>query len=103
MFGFKTRSDTNQPVQSQKQSRNLKFPILEEELYYLCSKNKGADQLCGYCEAGLRLCFRICKLLAGLEKFIVENRVITFLRSFRKMLIRMHIDLYTRDATLFLI
>ena len=26
-----------------------------------CSKNKGADQLRGYREADLRLCFRICK------------------------------------------
>ena len=24
-------------------------------VYYLCSKNKGADQLCCYCEADLRL------------------------------------------------
>ena len=30
-------------------------------MYYLCSENKGADQLRGYCEADLRLCFRICK------------------------------------------
>ena len=30
-------------------------------MYCLCSKNKGADQLRGYCEADLRLCFRICK------------------------------------------
>ena len=30
-------------------------------MYYLCSKNKGPDQLCGYREADLRLCFRICK------------------------------------------
>ena len=30
-------------------------------MYYLCSKNKGADQLRGYREADLRLCFRICK------------------------------------------
>ena len=29
------------------------------ELYYPCSENKGADQLRGYREAGLRLCFRI--------------------------------------------
>ena len=36
--------------------------ILEVEgLYYPCSENKGADQLRGYREAGLRLCFRICK------------------------------------------
>ena len=39
----------------------LKFRIYEVEgLYYLCSENKGADQLCGYREADLRLCFRIC-------------------------------------------
>ena len=31
------------------------------ELYYLNSENKGADQLRGYREADLRLCFGICK------------------------------------------
>ena len=30
-------------------------------MYYLCSENKGADQLRGYREADVRLCFRICK------------------------------------------
>ena len=30
---------------------------------YRCSENKGADQLLGYREADLRLCFRICKML----------------------------------------
>ena len=30
-------------------------------MYYLCSENKDADQLHGYREADLRLCFRICK------------------------------------------
>ena len=33
------------------------------ELYYPCSENKGADQLRGYREADLRLCFRLCRLL----------------------------------------
>ena len=28
-------------------------------MYYLCSKNKGDDQLCSYRTADLRLCFRI--------------------------------------------
>ena len=43
-------------------ARGLKFRIHEEEgLYYLCSEKKGADQLRGYREADLRLCFRICK------------------------------------------
>ena len=30
---------------------------------YLCSDNKGADQLCSNCTADLRLCFRIGRLL----------------------------------------
>ena len=29
----------------------------------MCSENEGADQLRGYREAGLRLCFHICRLL----------------------------------------
>ena len=63
-FWFLTRSDTNQAVQSQKMARGFKFLILEEEgLYFLCSENKGADQLHGDHEADLRLCFRICKTL----------------------------------------
>ena len=63
-FWFPTRSDTNRAVQPQKMARGLKFRIqVEEGLYYLCSENKGADQLRGYCEAALRLCFRICTTL----------------------------------------
>ena len=30
-------------------------------MFYPCSENIGADQLRGYREADLRLCFRICK------------------------------------------
>ena len=61
---FPNRSDTNRPVQLQKQARSLKFwDYVEKELYYPRSENKGADQLRGYCEADLRLCFRLCKLL----------------------------------------
>ena len=59
-FWFPTWSDTNQAVQLQKMARGLKFRM---GLYYLCSENKGADQLSGYREADLRLCFRICKML----------------------------------------
>ena len=43
-------------------ARGLKCGIYEKEgLYYLCSENKGTDQLRGYREADLHLCFRICK------------------------------------------
>ena len=67
MFWFSTRSNTNWAVQSQKMARSLKFWVTEVEgLYYLCGENKGADQLCDYREADLRLCFRICKMLVFL-------------------------------------
>ena len=60
--GFPTRSNRNRPVQSQKMAKNLELQIKEEEgLYYLCSENKGADQLCSNCTADLRLCFRMGK------------------------------------------
>ena len=43
-------------------ARGLYFRIKEVEvLYFPRSENKGADQLRGYREADLRLCFRICK------------------------------------------
>ena len=61
---FSNRSDTNRSVQAQKRARSLKFRIkVEEELYYPSSENKGTDQLRGYREADLRLCFRLCRLL----------------------------------------
>ena len=63
-FWFPTWSDTNQAIQLQKMARGLKFRIMKVGgLYYLWSENKGADQLHGYREADLRLCFRIYKTL----------------------------------------
>ena len=54
------RSDTNRAAHIQKMVRGLKFWIQKvEEWYYPCSENKGADQLGGYREADLHLCFRI--------------------------------------------
>ena len=65
-FWFQTWSDTNQTVQLQKMARGLKFRNKKVEgLYHLCSENKGADQLRGFREADLRLCFRICKRLVS--------------------------------------
>ena len=62
VFGFPTRCDINRAVQPHEMARALKFQIKEEEeLYYPNSENKGADQLRGYREADLRLCFRIGK------------------------------------------
>ena len=67
-------TDTNQAVQSHVMVSGLKLRILQVKgLHYLCSKNKGADQLWGYRTADLdqlwvyrtadlRICFRICKM-----------------------------------------
>ena len=57
-------------------------------MYYPSSENKGADQLRGYREADLRLCFRLCRLLVfpwggsniGLEllmKEIIKHQILT--------------------------
>ena len=81
---FPNRSDTNQAVQAYKQARSLKFWIYEEEeVCYPCSENKGADQLQSYCEADLRLCFCICRLLVfsqggsnvltGVRHYLIQN------------------------------
>ena len=47
-------------------------------MYYPCSENKGADQLRGYREADLRLCFRLGKnpvfSRCGSYELHVENR-----------------------------
>ena len=46
------------PKYADKMARVLKFRIKKVEgSYYLCSEKKGADQLRGYREADLRLCF----------------------------------------------
>ena len=73
-FWFLTWSDTNQAVQLQKMARDLKFWIQKvEELYDLCSENKGADQLRGNREADLRLCIRICRTLFSHDEAQVNN------------------------------
>ena len=46
-------------------------------MYYPSSENKGADQLRGYREAGLRLCFHICRLLVFLRGGSCIGRLIT--------------------------
>ena len=42
-------------------------------MYYPCSENKGADQLRGYSEADLHLCFRPSKLLVFLRTGSIET------------------------------
>ena len=53
-------SDTNPAVQPQETARGLKFRIYEEEgLHYLCSENKGADQLRSYMQKAVFLMMRL--------------------------------------------
>ena len=62
VFGVSDQVRHKPAVQPQKMARGLKFRFKEVEgLYYPCSENKGADQLRGYREADLSLCFRMCK------------------------------------------
>ena len=86
-FWFLTWSDTNQAVELQKMARGLKFRLKKvEELYYLCSENKGADQLRGYREADLRLCLRICKCWFSHDAahFIFDNLMTIRLQKEKK-------------------
>ena len=84
--------DTNSAVLSQKIARSLKFRIYEKEkLYCLCSENKGTDQLHGYCEADVRLCFCLCRLLVfpcgSLRELVKELAVFP-----RKIQMNSHLD-----------
>ena len=55
-------ADTNLVVKPKEMARGLKFRIQEvERLFYLCSENKGTDQLQGYRTADLPHFFHICK------------------------------------------
>ena len=46
-------------------------------MYYLSSENKGADQLRSYCEADLRLCFRMGKnpVFSGCGSYYMEQEI----------------------------
>ena len=56
-------------------------------MYYPCSENKDADQLRGYREADLRLCFRLCKLLVfSCTGSYLSERAIKIVVSFLKSL-----------------
>ena len=60
--GFPTKSDKNRALKPHTVARGLKFHIYEEKgLYYIRSDNKGADQLCSYTAADLRLVFAYAK------------------------------------------
>ena len=78
-----TRSETNEAVQSQKMVRGWKFWTQKvEDLCYQCSEN---THLCSYCEADLRLCFRLCRLLVFpcgiLESIILFNLLIFVIQN----------------------
>ena len=63
-MGFPARSDTNRPVQSQSKLEAENFGFKKKrELYFPSSENKGADQLHGYREADLHLCFCIMQIV----------------------------------------
>ena len=52
-------------------------------MYYPCSENKDADQLRGYREADLRLCFRPCKLLVFSRTGSVDKSCVISMLMYR--------------------
>ena len=54
-------------------------------MYYPCSENKGVDQLRGYREADLRLCFRICRLLVFPRggSIIISNEIFSYHKALK--------------------
>ena len=52
-----------------------------EVLYHQRSENKGADQLRGYCETDLRLCFRIMQIVSFLMTWLIHGKPIEQLFS----------------------
>ena len=86
-FEIPAWSNTNGPVQSQKQASSLTFGFRKQRNCTTCvAKNKGADQLCSYCTADLHLCFRICRLFVFLCK--CSNVVNLFTHAVRSVKIR---------------
>ena len=55
-----------------------------EGLYYLCSENKGTDQLHSYCAADLSLCLRICKKPVFSQQGLIQIQrlILNFRREF---------------------
>ena len=49
-------------------------------MYYPCCENKGADELRGYREADLRLCFRICKkpVFSQRGSYMIEPEILLY-------------------------
>ena len=92
------RSDTNRAVQTPKMVRDWKFWIEKvEELYYPCSENKGADQLRSYCEADLRLCFRIIMQIVG---FPMGRLSIDFIHALREWSVKIIFFSFAQNWTL---
>ena len=65
-------------------------------MYYPSSENKGADQLRGFREADLRLCFRLCKLL-------VFSRGGSYFRNFVGFFFQLISKYFIYDGYLFLL
>ena len=80
VFWVSNQVQHNRAVQPQI-VRGLKFCIEDVEgLYYLCSENKGADQLCDYHAANLRLCFRIGEKVFLIAQLIFgDNQGLSYL------------------------
>ena len=75
-----TRADTKPGYTVTEDGQRLEILDLESRgIVHPCCENKGADKLRSYCEADLRLCFRLCRLLVFLcdGSFMIYNIINT--------------------------
>ena len=93
VFGVSYQVRHKPAVQPKKKARGLKFEIKEEEgLHYLCSENKGADQLrvtmqlIGAFVFGI--CFGMCT--GFLMRRLIFHRPFSLLGCFKKL----RVDIY---------
>ena len=63
VFGVSNQVTHKSGCTATQDGKRLEISYLGNRGIVLCSKNKGADQLRGYCEADLRFSFHICKTL----------------------------------------
>ena len=83
---FLTRSNTNRPIHPQKKARIWKFWVLVDgELHYRCSENKGAEILCSYCYFVFISKINVDKLFYA---HVLSLRTVIFKRHFNLRYVR---------------
>ena len=81
-----------------------KLEILDLEsrgklMFFPCSENEGNNQLCGYCEADLRLCFRIMQIVGFLIMWLIYFLALYSAETRVKSIFTQHLHIQFMQAT----